>query len=166
MNDKKNIKEDSKINILDEVKRVERFTRQQLLVKAITDLKKEAKRIAGIKYRTKLMLEKIGVGEADIKRVIDFVNELPEAKLTDSDKKEIKERVDSNVKDSRDFVAKKIEDSPIQMNEPKWAGIRNPLADNYIADGYVHDNVRYLCNEDNTKMTFKDSCGSTLDLKV
>ena len=107
--------EKKELDILDEVKKVEKITKAQLLRKAIKKIKDYAREIVELKEKTEIELEEIGIKSEDIKRVIDFVNSLPDVQLTDNDKKELRNQVKKSVQSERKGVEKEIEDKGIDL---------------------------------------------------
>lgn len=96
-------------DILDEVRKIEKITKAQLLRKAVKKIKEYAREIVELKEKTLIELEEIGIAESEIKKVIDFVNSLPDVQLTDNDKKELRDEVKKSVKEERSDVEKEVE---------------------------------------------------------
>src|SRR5260221_12827623 len=82
--------EKKEFDVLDQVRRLEKFRKAQVLVESIEEIKELAKEVLELKEKTNVLLEEIGLSVEDIKRVIDYVNSL--VKLTTSDKKRIREQ--------------------------------------------------------------------------
>lgn len=97
-------------SVLDQVKKLERFKKAQILAETIEGIKIQAKEVLLIKEETKLLLEEIGISEKDIKAVIDYVNSI--VKLTKADKDELREKVRETKKKREEEVAKKMKKQP------------------------------------------------------
>jgi len=102
-----------KKDILEDVKEVDRRVRAKIVYDKIGKIKEWAKEVASLKEKTQVMLEELGVETADIKRLIDYATNSPEAQLTDADKKEIRDGVKEEVKEGREKVQKKVLDSTV-----------------------------------------------------
>jgi len=96
-------------DILDEVKKIEKITKAQLLRKAVRKIKNYAREILELKEKTLIELEEIDIAKGEIKKVIDFVNSLPDVQLTENDKKELRDEVKKSVKEERSDVEKEVE---------------------------------------------------------
>ena len=96
------------IDVLDQIKNIEKTVKAKMLIQSISELKKMCKEVSTLKEKCVITLEEIGIDEVDIKRIIDFVNELPEVKLTSDDKKSIRDTIKNSTKNQRENVAKKI----------------------------------------------------------
>src|SRR5258705_327290 len=83
--------EKKEFDVLDQVRRFEKFRKAQVLVESIEEIKELAKDVLEAKERTNVLLEEIGLSAEDAKRVIDYVNSI--VKLTTADKKRIREEV-------------------------------------------------------------------------
>ena len=113
MSEKNEIYETGKENILDQVCEAEKVIKTHLLVKRMVDFKNLARQVLEAKEESRLMLSDIGINEEDAKRVIDFVNALPEIQLSEEDKRDIWGRVREEGKKARQEVQEKIEKSPV-----------------------------------------------------
>ena len=103
-------KETQKEDILDSIKKVEKIVKIHILMKSLEELKKKAKRVMELKEESTYLLEEAGVSGKDIKRVIDFINE--EIKLTDEEKKELRIKMKSFIKDKKEDTQREIEKNP------------------------------------------------------
>ena len=99
-----------KLDILEDVKKIERFKKAQVLAEAIGEIKSYAKEVLVLKEKTDLLLEEIGISKEDSKRIIDYVNSL--AKLTEVDKKDIREEVKRVKSKKEEKVEEKMEKNP------------------------------------------------------
>lgn len=99
-------------DVLDQIKEIERAVKAQTLIKILSSLKQYAREILELKEKTTASLEELGISEADIKRVIDFINNSPEVQLTENDKKKLREEVKQSVaskkKNSQEEFEKKL----------------------------------------------------------
>ena len=157
-------------DILDDIKRVEKILTQQLLVRVISQLKQEAKETLKRKIRVKLMLKEVGISDDDAKRVIDFVNELPEVKLTEEEVKEIRDSVRESVRRDKSKVQKKMEEvaPPVNAfyqtalssgNVEKIRGLR------MTTGGAIAGNEDWLSDQSGVTLT-NSSNNESLNLKV
>ena len=101
-------KEQEKKDILDDVKDLERKKKKLLLLKAITQLKDLCKDVKLIKKECEIILKEINVSDDDIKRIIDFVNSLPDTEVTEDDVKEIKDKVKGNLDNEKDEISETV----------------------------------------------------------
>jgi uncharacterized protein YoxC len=106
-------KQKKEVDILDQVRNAEKVLKTHLLLKQLQVIKKLAKEVLITKEKTKMILEDIGLKEEDVKKVIDFVNSLPEVQLSETEIKELKEDVKDEGKKERQTIQKKIEESPL-----------------------------------------------------
>ena len=98
-------------DILDDVKKIEKFKKAQLLAEAIQEIKDYAKNILILKEKTNYLLEEIGISAEDSKKVIDYVNSL--VKLTEKDKKDIRQQAQDTKQEKEEEVEERIKDNPI-----------------------------------------------------
>jgi hypothetical protein len=77
-----------KIDILEDVKNIEKKAKAKLLIETTIELKKKIKQIAKLKLECDIALEEVGISKEDRKRIIDFLKDLPESQV---DKDEIKQ---------------------------------------------------------------------------
>jgi len=125
---------EKKPDVLEDVKEVDRKIRAKILYKKIGDIKEWAKEIATLKEKTELLLEELGVEKEDIKRLIDYATNSPEAQLTDADKKDLRETVKKEVIKFKDKAKEKIDDMPI-IDYPQASSIGYAMtATNWITD--------------------------------
>lgn len=142
-------------DILDDVKKAEKVVKAQLLVKKIGELKKLAKDVLLAKEKSKIILEEIGIKDKDIKRIIDFVNESEDVKLTKADKENLKDDIQDDCVEERKKIMRKIEESPNWL--PALKGFTNQA---YASDTVMSSSLP--TNEFNS-MTFT---GSNKSLEV
>ncbi len=109
-------------DVLDHIKRAEKVIKTNLLIKQMSELKKLARELLEVKERSVMILEDIGVEEVDIKRVIDFINNSPEVQLTESDKKELREKVRREGKTKRSEIQRELEQHPFLGNSTLTSG--------------------------------------------
>jgi len=89
----KDDKKEVNLDILDEVKKIEKMVQVAALRKMLVDIKKKARQILELKEETTYVLDELGISTEDSKRIIDFVNSLGEVKLSEEDKKDLRQRV-------------------------------------------------------------------------
>lgn len=170
MNDKKNVEKSEKVDILDEIRHIERQIKQQILLKAVTDLKDEAKKIKRMKLKTQLKLAEMGLSEADAKRVIDFINESSESQLSDEEIKELRREAIQEVKGKKKEMVEKME------KNPQYGYFMNANAGDityYKTAALNHVDPLWQTHQpftssidDNGRVTLTDSTGSTASIKV
>lgn len=107
---KKNGKEEVKPDILDQIKRAELAIKQATLIKMMGDVKRMASQVLELKEKCTAMLSEIGLSADDVKRVIDFVNNLSSVQLNDADRETIRKWAKDEVQGKRKDIEKKIED--------------------------------------------------------
>jgi len=123
------------VDVLDDFRKVERAVKQRSLAFSMKLLKEKAATIMRFKEESIALLEALGIQELDIKRVIDFVNSLPDVQLSEFDRRKIKEEMREEGKKQKKKAADKIEDSPY---------IERTSVD---IDTYrVSDNIRWTTN--------------------
>ncbi len=102
--------EEKKVDVLAQIKRAEQAIKQATLVKMISDIKNMAHDILELKEKCVMLLSEIGLTDEDIKRVIDFVNNLPTVQLSKVDKEAIGNWARDQVQGKRKDIEKKIEE--------------------------------------------------------
>lgn len=98
-------------DILDDLKRIEKIRKAQLLSTALAELKSKAKEILILKKETTLLLKEIGLCETDRKKVIDYINS--SVKLTPSDISKARSASRREKESCEEEVDKKIKNIPI-----------------------------------------------------
>jgi len=101
---------EKKKDILEDVKELDKKVRAKVVYSKLKDIKSWAWDIAALKMKTQLLLEELGVEEADIKRLIDYSTNSQEAQLTKSDIEEIKDEVKEMVDRSKKKIEDKVEE--------------------------------------------------------
>ncbi len=104
--------DEKKNDVLDHIKKAEKVIKTNLLIKQMGQLKTLARELLEIKERSVMILEDVGVEDADIKRVIDFINSSPEVQLTEGDKRELREKIRREGKSKRQDVQREMEQYP------------------------------------------------------
>lgn len=94
------------VNIIDQVKEIERKKKEALLIKSIQKLKVVAKEAIKAKRKMKAYLDELGLSEGDQKKLIDYINSQDEVQLTRKEKDDIKEEVKRDLSGER----KKVEE--------------------------------------------------------
>lgn len=149
-------KENQDKDILDEVKTIEKMTKRYLIIKTLGSLKKKARQVLEMKEECTFTLAELGIDEKDVKRIIDFVNNLPEVQMTDEDRKELKERCRRILKDEKEKIEKK-------MDEVK------PLIPFYGDSVYGDSGLVSSMQQYNTtagNMVLTNTAGTTLEVKI
>ena len=104
--------ENKELDILDEVKNLEKVIKAKTLQRVVKKMKESARKVLELKEETHALLDTLKVSEKDSKRLIDFVNTLEEVTLSEMDKKGIKEDAKRYVHAEKEKVSSKID----QMN--------------------------------------------------
>lgn len=82
--------EETPVDILDQVKKIDKAIKAKLLIEKIAQLKTYAREVNELREKSVATLEELDLSPKDIKRIIDYINELPEVKLSERDKEEIR----------------------------------------------------------------------------
>ena len=109
--DKKVAEINTPADILDDLKRIEKIRKAQLLSTALAELKSKAKEILILKKETTLLLKEIGLCETDRKKVIDYINS--SVKLTASDIARARSASRREKESCDEEVEKKIKNLPV-----------------------------------------------------
>ena len=104
------------VDILDEVKAIERAVRKKRLLAALTELKDKAHKILELKEECLSLLEAIGVSDEDQKRIIDYVNNSSDVALSESEKKDIRIKAKEKEVSEKKKVETKIKEDPVVLN--------------------------------------------------
>jgi hypothetical protein len=99
-----------KQDILDQIKRVELMVKQATLIKMMSEIKRMSHEVLELKEKCTAVLVEVGVNTDDVKRVIDFANNLPSVQLNDNDKEAIRKWAKDEVQGKRKDIEKKVED--------------------------------------------------------
>ena len=110
VNGSKDVTVEPKKDILDQIKRAESAIKQMTLIKMMSDIKEMANSVLELKEKCSAILTAVGVAPEDVKRVIDFVNNLPSVQLDDKDRETIRNWAREQVQSKRKDVEKKVED--------------------------------------------------------
>lgn len=102
-----------KNDILEDVKAVDRKVRAKIVYEKMSEIKDWAKEIATLKEKTQMLLEELGVESMDIKRLIDYATNSPEAQLTKNELEELREEVREEIDESKGKAKKKLADEPV-----------------------------------------------------
>jgi len=120
---KKNGKE-NKVDILDELKAMEKAVKKMVLIKMLSLIKKMSHEILVLKEKCNVLLDEVGIADEDTKRIIDFVNNQSTVRLTKVDKEDIRDWAKEEVEKTRDGLEQKAEKNDglfpatIFMNSP------------------------------------------------
>lgn len=142
-------------DILSDIRELETRKRKALLAKKIVDLKKVAKRINELKAETELLFEELHLTKEDSKRVIDFVNELDEVKLTASEREAIRSRMKKGLQEDKESIEAQNTFSG-QLKSAKKTQIERLSAENAGYSNFtgglnVGSNVSWLSTTANSK---------------
>ena len=104
------------MDVLDEIKAIERVVRKKRLLAALTELKDKAHKILELKEECLSLLEAIGVSDEDQKRIIDYVNNSGDVVLSESEKKDIRTKAKEKEVSEKKKVETKIKEDPVVFN--------------------------------------------------
>jgi len=163
----------NKPDILDDIKNMEKLVKVRTLQKAMSSIKEKARKILELKEETTAILDSLEISSEDSKRIIDFVNSLTEVKLTEDDKKSIRDRVKSTIKDSKETISRKLSDRLEDWGTTKDTFYSNmnilQTAPYNSASGYtpVSSNTTMYCNAaDVESFSFTSADGKSLSLSI
>lgn len=88
----------SKNNILEDLKKIEDTSNKELLIKTLKELKAKAKEVYKLKLETQSWLDLFDLTPEDKKSIIDWINNLPDVKLSEEEKNEIKKQIEKKFK--------------------------------------------------------------------
>lgn len=88
------------------VRKHEKLVKARLFIKSLEQIKKLSREILESKEKCLAILEEVGIKDAEIKKVIDFVNET--VKLTEEDRKDIRQSIKKSVKSDKEDANKKV----------------------------------------------------------
>ena len=104
--------QDNKTSAFDELKSVEAKIKKMTLSMVLTEVKKLAKLIQKYKVQSNEWLKNVAADDDEIKRIIDWINNLNDVNLDEDDVKIIKDDVRKQFKSMRDEIDRKIKDKP------------------------------------------------------
>ena len=149
-------KETKKEDILEQIKKAEKLIKMNLLLKQLATLKKLAKEVLVAKEKSTLILEEVGVSQEDIKRVIDFINSSSEVQLSESDKKDLREKVKKEHSEKRDEVQKEIEKHPFYGGSSQM----------FASSGLGTDSNNWTYTNTANAVNLTNTAGQTLEVKL
>lgn len=137
-----------KTDILEDVKELDRKVRSKIVYDKLSDIKKWAREIAELKQKTQFLLEELGVETEDIKRLIDYANNSPDAQLSKDDLEEMKDEVKDMITESKEKVHTKMLDysAPYIMTSSVGG---TATVGTYTASGTTSGNT-WITNDTNT----------------
>ena len=146
-------------SFLEELKYIEKDKNREILKKTLQDLKQKAKDIFKLKLETTIWLNQFDLEDCDKKAIIDWINNLPDVKLSEKDKKEIesdikrkyKERIE-NFKKNNEIENWRIH-NPISipdMSLQPWNWLLNPDKKEYPSFPYKPIDIWYKIDVNNT----------------
>ena len=171
-------KEEGSVDILLDIRKIEARKKQALLAKKVSELKVLAKKINELKVESEYLIDEMGVSKEDAKRVVDFINELDDVKLTDEEKKEIRNKTKQSVATGRKEVEKEIEKFPPQVFPSnfsgfststmgvKSAGVVSPNWGTTTAGSYDNMNKVYCSARGDAQCMSLQSGTNSLDIKL
>lgn len=106
--------EETQIDVLDQVKKIDKAIKAKLLIEKIAQLKEFAREVNVLREQSVATLEELDLSPKDIKRIIDYVNELPEVKLSERDKKEIRDDIHEEMGEQKTKTEKSFRDVDLE----------------------------------------------------
>lgn len=179
--------EENQIDILDQVKKIDKAIKAKLLIEKIAQLKEFAREVNVLREQSIATLEELDLSPKDIKRIIDYVNELPEVKLSERDKKEIRDDIHEEIGEQKTKTEKTFRDVDLEKllsgagassslgwkmtatgtGMPYGTGLNSTLT---VSDGPGLDigNALYLSNAGSTSFfaTIDNGDGESISLKL
>jgi len=122
----------SKNIILEDLKKIEESSNKEVLIKTLKELKEKAKEIYILKLETQCWLDLLNLSLEDKKSIIDWINNLPDVKLTEEESLEIKNEIAKKFKrikedkNSQETTSWKLEDFLKKRKD-----INNPITNPY-----------------------------------
>lgn len=134
MTEKKPENKEKKSNdILDDVKKEESRIKRVLFLQQFNRMKELAHRRLRLQEELRTTCEQLGLSKTDTKRVIDFINEGDDVKLTERDIGEIESLVRDKLAGRKKELFEEIEEQPIGqrlvMGGPDAVGFQVPTED-------------------------------------
>ena len=158
MEEQKKTKVEKK-DILEEVKELDRKVRAKIVYDKLVDIKSWAREIAELKLKTQFLLEELGVEAEDIKRLIDYATNSPEAQISKDDLADLKDEVKEMISESKEKVHKKMADSPYAYVMTASTGGMTGTGGTYTTSSSTADNM-------GAATWTSSGTGDTIDFKV
>jgi len=105
-------------DILDDVRRNESRIKRALFLSHFSCMKEMAHQRLCLQEELRATCEQLGLSKDDTKRVIDFINESDDVRLTESDIEDVAEKVRDTLSDSRQDLVKELEKQPLVQRYP------------------------------------------------
>ena len=96
----------------DSLKKIEDSRKKRIMAHLLNEIKALAKEVLTNKKLVELYLNELTGDKKEQKQIIDWINSLPDTKLSEDDLREIKKEVEEEVAGEKKKVDKKIEESP------------------------------------------------------
>lgn len=165
------------LDVLEQVKRIDKAVKAKMLIEKIALLKEFAREINELREKSVAILEELGLSDKDMKRIIDYINELPEVKLSERDKKQIREEVSDDVDEEKESIEKTLRNIDLDklMTITTTAGANSTGAWNlangvtYTTSANVGEGVSmFLANASGASYVanLDDGAGHTLSVKL
>jgi uncharacterized protein YjiS (DUF1127 family) len=106
--------ETKEVDVLDQVKKIDKAVKAKLLIEKIAILKQYAREVNELREKSVANLEELGLSKKDIKRIIDYINELPEVKLSEKDKEAIRDEVNEELTEEKQTAEKSLREVDIE----------------------------------------------------
>ncbi|MBW2968552.1 hypothetical protein KY314_00330 [Candidatus Woesearchaeota archaeon] len=147
-------KKEEKKDVLEEIKKLEELKRKAILLQLISNVKKYAKEILVLKKTCEVILTEADIEEKDIKRIIDFLNNLPDVQLSKEDIKEIREKIKKDIKEKKKKITEKTEKK-----------IEEGVISNNGVTGLTSNTLGYYSSEDDSNL-YLNTNGMTSNLGI
>lgn len=157
-------KKETAVDVLDEIRQVEKAARRALLIKVLGHLKYVSRKILRYKELIRAELAEMGISEDDAKRIIDFINESGDVKLSEDEIKEIRQEAKDSIRDKKKSIEGEIERKAVP---DKINAFYANLATSAPNEKYFNtiDNTVYTTTT-GSDLTMRNDAGSELSVKL
>jgi len=150
-------------DVLDEIREVDKAVRRALLIKVLSHLKYISRKILRYKLLISEELKAMGMSDEDTKRIIDFINESTEVKLTDEEKKEIQRDAKDSIRDKKKSIEGEMEKRAVPNSDNVFYANLGTAAPNQNYN--QADNFTYTTSNSGD-LLLKGDAGSELEVKL
>jgi macrodomain Ter protein organizer (MatP/YcbG family) len=149
------------VDVLEQVKKVEKAIKAKILIEKIGELKTIAKEINELKEQSLATLEELQLSEKDMKRIIDYINELPDVKLTDKEKQKIRDEISEEMTGEKEENEKSFRDIDIEkfMKAAPFVGYSYSNTVDSSTTGFSTTAGGYYAGSDTFTLTCSNSSG-------
>lgn len=159
-------KKETATDILEEIRAVDKMVKRALLFKVLSHLKYISRKMLRYKELVRAELKEMGVSEDDSKRIIDFINESADVKLTEDDLKSIRKDARDSIQEKKKEIEKGMEknDVPFYSTPNIPSGIQmGKLSGDYYYN--QTDNIYYTSTASGDTV-IKDPSGGEISVKL